>query len=968
MPGWITAFSTLGYNPPTHYRRDFAVRRLWTAIGLLVSLVLLLPGPQSLAASSNSEATQALSPAVPHGPHTSQWNVLRDESAQLRLADVLQRKQQFFPLDKHSFIYPVSAQAVWLQVQLPAQERPSWLWIFAPRVQFLDYYLVLDGQLRKELHTGESRPFQERPLPSRSYLFSLPADGQPMTLYIRMTSNHPLMAWFDQIDEGGLVALEKPAYFFGMLLGGMLLLLMYNLIRFLYMRNASSLWLAAVHASLGVCAAANLGLVAFSLPWLTFNQSLVADLGALGAAICLLGFAASFFQGTVSSRLNRLLQAEAALILLIGMLIAFTQVLWFSWLIYLLVVLCSTSVPLVAVWHWYHGYRPARLMVAGMVVFNAGFAVFLPVLFGAQQLDPGWLVLGVFSFATLAGFILSVSLTERQRLIQQLNLQRRTSEAAHAAELQAKGDFLAKISHEIRTPMNGVLGMTELLLGTPLSAKQRDYVQTIHSAGNELLALINEILDISKLESGQIELDEVQFDLGALIEDCLAIFRAKAEQQRVELISFTQPQVPRLVSGDPTRLRQAVLSLLDNAFKQTDEGEILLVVALDGPPDHPRLRIAVQDSGRPLDNEDRQALLTAELHSHDFLSATRLSSRLGLIIARQLIHLMSGEFGIESADGDSGNLLWLSLPLDPQQLQQPAADLDSPLQGARLLVVDDNQTCRKVVVQQCSAWGMNVAAVSSGKEALAQLRTKAHLREYFDVVLLDQDMPGMTGMQLATKIQEDPNLNHDILLIMLTGISNAPSKIIARNAGIKRILAKPVAGYTLKATLAEELGKRGPSGVSNYLQASGEPAPAVPPSDFRILVAEDNSISTKVIRGMLSKLNLQPDTASNGEEALAAMKSTQYDLVLMDCEMPVLDGFSATERLRAWEAHEHRPHTPVVALTAHILSEHKERARLVGMDGHMAKPVELSQLRELVAYWVGERDRRLHQQSDALPS
>jgi len=956
------------------------VRRLWNAIGLLVSLVLLLPSPQSLAASSNAEATQAALPAISPSTITRtnpdlQWKILRDDSAHLKIGDVLQRKQQFFPLDKHSFIYPASTQAVWLQAQLPAQRSPSWLWIFAPRVQFLDYYLFQDGQLQKELHTGESRPFQERPLPSRSYLFSLPPDGQPLTVYVRMTSNHPLMAWFDQIDESGLVALEKPAYFFGMLLGGMLLLLMYNLTRFVYTRNASSLWLAAMHASLGLCAAANLGLVAFWLPWLTFNQSLVADLAALGAAICLLSFTVSFFQGTVSSRLNRLLQAEAAVILLIGLLIAFTEVFWFSWLVYLLVIVCSLSVPLVAAWHWFQGYRPARLIVAGMLVFNAGFALFLPVLFGTSQLDPGWLVMGVFSFATLAGFMLSISVTERQRLIQRLNLQQRTSEAAHAAELQAKGDFLAKISHEIRTPMNGVLGMTELLLGTPLSAKQRDYVQTIHSAGNELLSLINEILDISKLESGQIELDEVQFDLGALIEDCLAIFRAKAEQQKVELISFTQPQVPRIVSGDPTRLRQAVLSLLDNAFKQTDEGEILLVVALDGPPERPRLRIAVQDSGRALDAADRQALLTAELHSRDFLSATRMSSRLGLIIARQLVRLMNGDFGIESGSESghssegAGNLLWLSLPLDPQQIDQAGADLDGPLQGARLLVVDDNQTCRKVVVQQCSAWGMNVSAVSSGKEALAQLRTKAHLREYFDVVLLDQDMPGMTGMQLATKIQEDPNLNHDILLVMLTGISNAPSKIIARNAGIKRILAKPVAGYTLKATLAEELSQRGPSGVSNYLAPASEPVSNVPPSDFRILVAEDNSISTKVIRGMLSKLNLQPDTASNGEEALAAMKSTQYDLVLMDCEMPVLDGFSATERLRAWEASEHRPHTPVVALTAHILSEHKERARLVGMDGHMAKPVELSQLRELVAYWVGERDRRLRQQqSDALPS
>ncbi|WP_457923873.1 hybrid sensor histidine kinase/response regulator RetS [Pseudomonas aeruginosa] len=940
--------------------------RLRIAIGLLVSFLLLLLGPMSPAVADDAGVSSVPLQTTATTPSVNQnWRLLRDESAQLRIADVLKRKEQFRPLAKRSFIFPASPQAVWLQVQLPAQKVPSWLWIFAPRVQYLDYYLVQDGQLVRDQHTGESRPFQERPLPSRSYLFSLPVDGKPMTLYVRMTSNHPLMAWFDQIDEAGLVGLEKPAYAFGMLLGGMLLLLMYNLIRFAYSRSASSLWLAAVHAALAVCAAANLGLVAFWLPGLKFNQSLTADLGALGAAVSLLWFACSFFRGTAESRLNRLLQGEALLILAVGAIIAFTQQLWFSWLIYLLVILSSLSVPLIAAWHWYRGYQPARLIVAGMIVFNAGFMVFLPVLFGTKQLDPGWLVLGVFSFATLAGLVLSVSLTERQRLIQQLNLQQRTSEAAHTAELQTKAEFLAKISHEIRTPMNGVLGMTELLLGTPLSAKQRDYVQTIHSAGNELLTLINEILDISKLESGQIELDEVQFDLNALIEDCLDIFRVKAEQQRIELISFTQPQVPRVIGGDPTRLRQVVLSLLDNAFKQTEEGEILLVVALDDQGETPRLRIAVQDSGHPFDAKEREALLTAELHSGDFLSASKLGSHLGLIIARQLVRLMGGEFGIQSGSSQ-GTTLSLTLPLDPQQLENPTADLDGPLQGARLLVVDDNETCRKVLVQQCSGWGLNVSAVSSGKEALAQLRTKAHLREYFDVVLLDQDMPGMTGMQLAAKIKEDPNLNHDILLIMLTGISNAPSKIIARNAGIKRILAKPVAGYTLKATLADELAQRGVSGVTNYLQPAKEAQAPSLPSDFRILVAEDNSISTKVIRGMLNKLNLQPDTASNGQEALSAMKATQYDLVLMDCEMPVLDGFSATEQLRAWEAHEQRPHTPVVALTAHILSEHKERARLVGMDGHMAKPVELSQLRELIAYWVGERDRR--RQGDALPS
>ena len=920
------------------------MRRLRIAIGLIASLLLL-----GLAVTASASVS-------PTG--TTTWSYLVDASARLGLDEVRAQRQQFKPLTKQSFTFPPSKHAVWLRAELAPQQQPAWLWVFSPRVQYLDYYLLRDGQLEQNLHTGEAMPQESRPLPSRFYLMPLPNDGQARVAYVRLTSNHPLMTWFKVMDQAELVCLEKPVYLYGMLFGALLLLTLYNLIRFIYTRSGSALWLAGVNIGLAICSSANLGIFAQWLPSLGYNQSLIADLSALFAAFSVLAFGLGFVHSTPvqNSRLNRLLMGNAVLVLAYALCIALTGLYWFSSLVYLLVVVSSLNLLLVSSLHWRSGYTPARLIAVGMLVFNLGFGFFVPVLLGFDQLTPGWLVLGVFSVATLAGLILSISLTERQRQIQQDTLQQSTALAASSAELRAKAEFLAKISHEIRTPMNGVLGMTELLLGTPLSAKQRDYVQTIHSSGNELLTLINEILDISKLESGQIELDDVQFDLGALIEDCLDIFRAKAEQQKVELISFIQPQVPRVISGDPTRLRQALLSLLDNAFKQTDEGEILLVVALDNSDGNYRLRIAVQDSGRPLLPEERDALLNAELQSRDFLAATRLGGRLGLIIARQLVRLMGGEFGIQGS-GNQGTTLWLTLPLDAARLEQPEADLDSPLQGARLLVVDDNDTCRKVLMQQCNAWGMQVSAVPSGKEALALLRTKAHMREYFDAVLLDQDMPGMTGMQLAAKIKEDPSLNHDILIVMLTGISNAPSKVIARNAGIKRILAKPVAGYTLKTTLADELAQR-PNDTPAQAAPTPVSTPLNVPADFRILVAEDNSISTKVIRGMLGKLNLQPDTASNGEEALSAMKAQPYDLVLMDCEMPVLDGFSATEQLRAWEQSEQRPRTPVVALTAHILNEHKERARAVGMDGHMSKPVELSQLRDLIEHWIAERELR----------
>ncbi len=890
----------------------------------------------------------------------SGWAVLLDEQGDLQLSDIRSARytNQFSPIELDRLTAAEPDGALWLRFRLAPGKHEQLLRVFAPDLSHLNLY-VLDGDtLIEQQNTGTRQPQAERPLPSSDFMLPLPQNEKPLDVYLRLVSDHQLRPHITLQSAVMTAANQNQTLIFGMLFGCIAMLILHSLVRYAYTRSRSSLWLAGCEALLMLSLLLLLNLAGPWLPNWHAVQTPGAYLALLLTAPCGLMFAYCFFTPLGPHPLNKLLLGDILFIVVCGLLLLFVNTLPLNIMTYALVALAGLSMLFVSAYHWQKGYRPARLFVAAMVVFNIGTLIMLPALLGLTLVAPQGLIMTLLGLICISGILMSIALSERQRSITEARFSISRDLAASNAEINAKAEFLAKISHEIRTPMNGVLGMTELLLGTPLSVKQRDYVQTIHSAGNELLTLINEILDISKLESGQIELDDVQFDLNALIEDCLSIFRAKAEQQNVELISFIQPQVPRVISGDPTRLRQTLLSLLENALKKTDEGEILIVVALDERSAKPRLRIAVQDSGEPMDAEERDALMHAELHSKHFLSANRLGGNLGLVIARQLIRLMHGEFGIKSG-ANQGSTLWLTLPLDPDRLEHPTSDLDGPLQGARVLVVDDNDTCRKVLMQQCTAWGLNVSSVASGKEALALLRTKAHLRDYFDVVLLDQNMPGMTGMQLAAKIKEDPSLNHDILLIMLTGISNAPSKIIARNSGIKRILAKPVAGYTLKTTLADELNQRNKGlSISHHLP-TGPTLPVKVPSDFRILVAEDNSISTKVIRGMLGKLNLQPDTASNGEEALMAMKAQRYDLVLMDCEMPILDGFSATQQLRAWEVGNQRIRTPVVALTAHILAEHKERARQAGMDGHMAKPVELSQLRELIEHWVAQRDQQI---------
>ena len=886
---------------------------------------------------------------------SSGWSTLLDSQASLELNDVRSARyeNQFSPIDLNQVTAADRNGALWLHYRMLPSEHEQLLRIFAPDLASLDLY-VLDGdRLVDHSRTGNDVPPQSQVLRASDFMLPLPQSHAPLDIYLRLVSTQQLRPNITLQSAISSAADEREPFLFGLLFGSLAMLVLQNLTRYAHTRSRCNLWLATCETLLALSAALLLNLLT---PWLkTWHvaQTPAAHLTLLLAAIAGLMYTYSFFVQRKVVALNRLLLGSLTVIALGGLLVLFVDTLPLNLLTFALVTLATLSILFVSVYHWQKGYWPARLFVLAMVTFNIGCLVILPALLWLSWISPQWLILTLLGVFCMAGLLMSTAVSERHRSVTEDNFSISRDKAASTAEINAKAEFLAKISHEIRTPMNGVLGMTELLLGTPLSVKQRDYVQTIHSAGNELLSLINEILDITRLESGQIELDDVQFDLSALIEDCLNIFRGKAEQQDVELISLIQPQVPRVISGDPTRLRQTVLSLLENALKKTGEGEILVVVALDSRAGLPRLRITVQDSGEALSAEEREALLHAELHSKNFMASSKLGGHLGLVIARQLIVLMGGEFGIQS-NGIQGSTFWLSLPLDPNRLQQPPLDVDSPLKGARVLVVDDNDTCRKVLVQQCSSWGLNVSAVASGKEALALLRTKAHLRDYFDVVLLDQNMPGMTGMQLSAKIKEDPSLNHDILLIMLTGISNAPSKVVARNAGIKRILAKPVAGYTLKTTLADELTQLNKGVVPHYAGASPEAEVQVP-NDFRILVAEDNNISTKVIRGMLGKLNLDPDTASNGEEALRAMKAQRYDLVLMDCEMPILDGFSATEQLRAWEVGNQRIRTPVVALTAHILTEHKDRARQAGMDGHMAKPVELSHLRDLVEYWVAHK-------------
>lgn len=386
--------------------------------------------------------------------------------------------------------------------------------------------------------------------------------------------------------------------------------------------------------------------------------------------------------------------------------------------------------------------------------------------------------------------------------------------------------------------------------------------------------------------------------------------------------------------GDPVRLRQILLSILKNAFQRTQQGEVILSVTVENSANNSQLVFCVQDNGTPLSDEERHTLSTAQLQSKDLLSASFIGGHLGIITANQLLSLMNGSLNIQSIDG--GNQFTFNIPLSPADLASTSSKDDAVLHNKKILIIDSNTLYQKVLAQQCSEWGLQVATRSSSTDAMAYLRNQAHQGQRFAAILISEDSNKTKAIEFAVRLKEDPLLAQDTTLIMLTSSSDT-DPVTTRNAGIAYVLMKPLSGSTLKTTLRRAFARQ-PLGSQAQQQLSGK----------HILVVEDNLISVKVISGLLRTLGATVDVAANGEIALVMMQKNTFDLVLMDCEMPVMDGFTATQQRREYEARHGLKRLPIFALSAHVLPEHKQRVRQAGMDGHLAKPIELTKLQELL--------------------
>ncbi|EKF73343.1 sensor histidine kinase/response regulator [Alcanivorax hongdengensis A-11-3] len=858
---------------------------------------------------------------------------LRDDSGQLGIQALASGRldDRFHPASRSTERLGISNSVWWVRVALQNELSTGQRYLLTLKgVPDATLYMP-DGQ------GGYRQARDDLRLPWRYpvYPLTLPT-GQPQVFYLKMAP-HGGLSYSVMLSNTAsqLQYQNRDLAIYALLYGALLCLALYNLIAGAmgggrtYFYQCAFL-LSMLLASLGLADFIDTGankLPAIQ-PYLFYGCILIGIFAACGVGRNFLN---------TRSQLPRLhpwlvaMQATALISIVPLMLLPDVWVAYFSFII---AISASSLLLLLGYLAWHRALSGGGLYLCTTVLIGIPVLLVCLATLGMFDCDlelPQWLLGTLFVDA----IILGMGLRLQNRRHSRMKVERQRAQTITDTVETTRRETLARIGHDVRTPLSGILGMSEILGDTPLTPNQRECVDAIQNSGEILLRIISDILEYSQLSTQGADINRSAIDIHELVMDAVELFRERAEEKQIELITHVHTNVPLRVEGDAGHLRQVMTNLVGALIRHGHRGELVVDISMEpaGRADQIRFEFSGTSVGR---DTLEQLMHTRQQGNNGYLS---------LAIAEQLIDAMNGR------TGHRDNHYWFVMPLPALEAPPPTASVDtSVLNGRSMLVVDDSSTVTRVLRHLALSWGMRVTACHDPKEALASLRTQANINEPFDVVILDHHMPGMDGMQLAARIHEDPVIIHPTVLVMLTGIHNAPTATQARNVGIHRVLSKPVSAPRLRQVLAEELGQKPLSPSRDDSLPVTQPDPSL-----KLLVAEDHHLSQKVIRGMLGKLGLSADIAANGREALEMASRQRYDLILMDCEMPEMDGFEATRRIRQYEQSQGLPAVPIVALTAHILREHRERSLAAGMNAHIAKPVELSVLRDaLVRFTRGD--------------